>query len=272
MNVTTIVLIPGLWMSARYWEQFVKHYSGKGFSVVVRNWPGMEGDVEHLRRSPNSFASVGLTDVVDHYEKIIRELETPPIIIGHGLGGLVAQILLDRGWGAAGVAIAPVPPKGVFLSPFRRLRLALQGRSLTPPRFHQDFSNTIDQSQSIAAFDRYVVPAPNRILRQVVFSTFLSDGPGNIRFSNDSRAALLLIAGGRDRIVTPSLVKANFDGYRETKVETDYKEYPNESHFSLTQETGVADYALGWALCRVNGARLNAPLTQTDTWSVQLSA
>jgi hypothetical protein len=46
----------------------------------------MEGDIEQLRRDPSKFASLGLREVVDHYEQIIRELETPPIIIGYGLG------------------------------------------------------------------------------------------------------------------------------------------------------------------------------------------
>jgi len=41
--------------------------------------------------------------------KLFAKLESPPIIIGYGLGGLVTQILLDRGWGAAGVAIASAP-------------------------------------------------------------------------------------------------------------------------------------------------------------------
>ncbi len=108
MNVTTIVLIPGLWMTALCWENWVKHYTDKGYRVIAANWPGMEGGIEQLRRDPSSFASLGLNDVVDHYEQIIRELESPPIIIGHGVGGLVTQILLDRGWGAAGVAIASV--------------------------------------------------------------------------------------------------------------------------------------------------------------------
>ena len=102
MNVTTTVLINGLWMTALSWEYWVKHYSDKGYCVIAANWPGMEDGIEQLRRDPSSFASLGLSDVVDHYEQIIRELETPPIIIGYGFGGLVAQILLDRGWGAAG--------------------------------------------------------------------------------------------------------------------------------------------------------------------------
>jgi pimeloyl-ACP methyl ester carboxylesterase len=205
MNVTTIVLIPGLWMTALCWEHWVKHYSDKGYCVIAASWPGMEGGIEQLRRDPSSFAALRLTGVVDHYEQIIRELETSPIIIGHGVGGLVMQILLGRGWGAAGVAIASAPPKGVFRSVFRNLKLALKGSSLTPQQFHYDFANTLGDAASVAAFERYVVPAPNRILRQVALANFSPDAPSTVRFHNDSRAPLLLIAGGQDRVAPPSL-------------------------------------------------------------------
>src|SRR6266446_5995351 len=106
MNITTIVLIPGLWMTALGWEHWVKHYGERGYSVIAANCPGMEGDFQQLRRDPSSFATLGLSDVVDQYEQIIGELETPPIIIEHEFCGMVTQILLDRGWGAAVLAIA----------------------------------------------------------------------------------------------------------------------------------------------------------------------
>src|ERR1700745_349479 len=124
MNITTMGLVNDLWTTALSWENWVKHYSDKGYHVVARSWPGMEGDIEQLRRDPGSFASLGLKDVVDHYEQIIRELETPPIIIGYGFGGLVTQILLDHGWGAAGVAIASAPAKGIARLPVSGLKLA----------------------------------------------------------------------------------------------------------------------------------------------------
>jgi pimeloyl-ACP methyl ester carboxylesterase len=274
MNVTTIVLINGLWMTALSWENWVKRYANKGYSVIAANWPGMDSDIEQLGRDPGSFATLGLTEVVDHYEQIIRGLETAPIIIGHGVGGLVAQILLDRGWGAAGVAIASAPPKGVFRSAFGNLRLALKGRSLTSQQFHHDFANTLSDAASVAAFERYVVPAPNRILRQAALANFSPDAPSTVRFHNDSRAPLLLVAGGKDRVVPSSMVKANFDNYRESKAETDYKEFPEQTHFTLVHDAWqkVADYVLGWALIRVNGSKLEAISNQTDTWSVQLSA
>ena len=281
MNVTTIVLINGLWMTALSWERWAKHYSDKGYWVIAPNWPGMDGDVEQLRRDPSSFANLKLTDVVDHYEQITRELETPPIIIGYGLGGLVTQILLDRGWGAAGVAIASAPVKGIARLPLAVLKLAFsvlgsshsnKSASLTVEQFHRAFANSLTETESLDAFKRYVVPAPNRVLLQTAFANFISHTPATVNFRNDTRAPLLLVAAGRDRVVPRSLVKANFELYRESKAETDYKEYPEQTHFTLLQETEVADYVLGWALCRSNGSKLTAVPNQPDTWSVQLSA
>jgi pimeloyl-ACP methyl ester carboxylesterase len=281
MNVTTIVLINGLWMTALSWENWVKHYAHKGYRVIAASWPGMDGNVEQLRRDPSSFATLGVTDVVDHYEQIIRELESPPIIIGYGFGGLVTQILLDRGWGAAGVAIASAPVRGVAQLPLSILKLAFsvlgnsfrnKTSSLTADQFHRAFTNSLTETESLDAFKRYTVPAPNRVLLQTAFANFTPHSAATVNFRNDTRAPLLLVAGGKDRIVPSSLVKANFDLYRESKAETDYKEYPGQTHFTLLQDTKVADYVLGWALYRSNGSKLTAVLNQADTWSVQLSA
>ncbi len=283
MNVTTIVLIPGLWVTALCWEHWVKHYSDKGYCIVARSWPGMEGGIEQLRRDPSSFASLGLKDVVDHYEQIIRELETPPIIIGYGFGGLVTQILLDRGWGAAGAAIASAPVRGIARLPLSLLKLALsvlgnsfnsrETISLTPKQFHRAFTNSLTETESLDAFKRYVVPAPYRVLVQTAFANFTSHTAATVNVRNDTRAPLLLIAGGKDRVAPNSLVKANFELYRESKAETDYKEFRDRTHFIIGQDgwEKVADYVLGWALGRTNGSKLIAISNQTDAWSVELS-
>jgi pimeloyl-ACP methyl ester carboxylesterase len=280
MNVTTIVLINGLWMTALSWERWVRHYTDKGYSVIAANWPGMEGDIQQLRRDPSSFATLGLSDVVDHYEQIIRELESPPIIIGYGFGGLVTQILLDRGWGAAGVAIASAPVKGIARLPLSMLKLAFSvlGNSfrdktalLTAEQFHRAFANSLTETESLDAFKRYIVPAPNRVLLQTAFENFTLHPATTINFRNDTRAPLLLVAGGQDRVTPSSLIKANVELYRESKAETDYKQFSDQAHFTLLQETKVADYVLGWALCRSNGFKLPVVSNHTDGWSVQLS-
>jgi len=281
MNVTTIVLINGLWITALSWELWARHYSAKGYCVIAANWPGMEGDIEQLRRDPSRFANLGLTEVVDHYEQIIGELETPSIIIGYGFGGLIAQVLLDRGWGAAGVAIASAPVRGIARLPLSMLKLAFsvlgnsfnshETTSLTPKQFHRAFTNSLTETESLDAFKRYIVSAPNRVLLQTAFANFTRHTAITVNFRNDTRAPLLLVAGGQDRVAPSSMVKANFDLYRESKADTDYKEYPDQSHFTLLHETKIADYVLGWALCRSNGSKLTAVPNQTDSWSVQLS-
>jgi len=280
MNVTTIVLINGLWMTALSWERWARHYSEKGYCVLARSWPGMEGDIEQLRRDPNAFTSLGLPEVVDHYEQIIRELETAPIIIGYGFGGLVTQILLDRGWGAAGAAIASAAVKGIARLPLSMLKLAFsvlgkslsnKAASLTAQQFRRAFANSLTESKSLDAFNRYTVPTPNRVLLQTAFANFSPHSATTVNFRNDTRAPLLLVAGGKDRIVPSSIVKASFDLYRESRAETDYKEFSDQAHFTFLQETRVADYVLDWALHRSNGSKLTAVPNQTDSWSVRLS-
>jgi pimeloyl-ACP methyl ester carboxylesterase len=279
MNVTTIVLIPGLWMTALCWEQWVKHYRDKGYCVIARSWPGMEGDIEELRRNPSSFASLGITKVVDHYEQIIRELETPPVIIGNGFGGLVTQILLDRGWGATGVAIASTPIKGIRRLPTISMVGAFLGdalrnqkvSSLNPAQFHRRYANALTESESRAAFERYVVPGPNRVLLQTAFANFTPKAATSVNFRNDTRAPLLFVAAGKDRITPPSLVKGNFELYRQSKAETDYKEFPDKGHFIIGEKNWdkVSEYVLGWALCRVTS--LSANSNQSPSWSIQLA-
>jgi pimeloyl-ACP methyl ester carboxylesterase len=282
MNVTTIVLINGLWISALSWELWVQHFADKGYRVIAADWPGREGDIEQLRRDPSHFASLGVADVVDYYEQLIRELETPPIIIGHSFGGLVTQILLDRGWGAAGVAIAPVPVKGVRKLSLSSFKIALSAlgnpfnkretTSLSPKQFHETFANTLTEAQSRSGFTRYALPAPNRVLLQTMLANFTRHAATTVNVRNDTRAPLLLVAGGKDRFAPPSLVRANFDLYQESKAETDYKEFSDQSNFTLLREIKIADYVLGWALYCSNGTKLTAFPNQTDGWSVQLSA
>jgi pimeloyl-ACP methyl ester carboxylesterase len=147
----TIVFVHGLWLTALSWERWVERYSARGFRVIARSWPGMEGDLEELRRDPSAIAGLGVTEIVDHYDAIIRGLDRPPIIVGHSFGGLITQILLDRGLGAAAVAISPAPVKGIVLLPFSTLKVAYPALKnpfdthravpLTLEQFHYGFTN-----------------------------------------------------------------------------------------------------------------------------------
>jgi pimeloyl-ACP methyl ester carboxylesterase len=256
----TIVLIHGLWMTSLSWEKWTAHYQQRGYKVIARSWPGLDGDIDELRRDPSAIAGLGITEIVDHYEAIIRELDRPPIIMGHSFGGLMTQILLDRGLGAAGVAIASAPVKGVLLLPFSTLKASFsilsnplnnhRASPLTEEQFHYAFTNLLDEEESKKVFDRYAVPGPDHLLFQAGLANFNPHAATTVDFRNDTRAPLLLIAGDRDHISPVSVVRANLKLYRKSKAVTDYKEFANRSHYILGQDgwQEVADAALDWAV------------------------
>src|SRR5262245_34910463 len=101
----TVVLIHGLWTTPRSWEHWVEHYQARGLKVVTPAYPGFEVEVEALRAKPDIIANLTVPQTVDHLARVIREADRPPILIGHSFGGLVVQLLLARGLGAAGVVI-----------------------------------------------------------------------------------------------------------------------------------------------------------------------
>jgi pimeloyl-ACP methyl ester carboxylesterase len=109
----TIVLIHGLWMTPRSWEKWVERYEGKGYRVLAPAYPGLEVEVEALREDPSPIEALTVPAIVEHLEDLVGELERPPIIMGHSMGGLPTQILLDHGYGSAGVAIDSVPAEGI---------------------------------------------------------------------------------------------------------------------------------------------------------------
>ena len=269
----TIVLIHGLWMTALSWEDWVEHYTAKGYRVIARSWPGMEGDIEAIRADPSAIAKLGVTDVVDHYEAIIRELGKPPIIMGHSFGGLMTQILLDRGLGAAGVAIDSAPVKGILVLPFSTIRVSIPALSnpannhravaLTRDQFHYAFANTLSEEESNKIYDRYAVPGPDHMIFQASFANFNPHAATTVNFANDSRAPLLLVAGGKDHIAPASVTKANYKLYSKSRAVTEYKEYPDRPHFTIGQAgwEAVADYALDWS---VQHAKARSTVTYAD--------
>jgi alpha-beta hydrolase superfamily lysophospholipase len=107
-----LMLIHGAWLSACSCEHFADYFDKRGFAVSAPEWPRRHGDVEHLREHADELAGLGLTEIVDHYEALIGELDQPPVLIGHSFGGLIVELLLDRGRGRAGRGAQPGVAEG----------------------------------------------------------------------------------------------------------------------------------------------------------------
>lgn len=255
----TIVLIHGLWVTPLSWEPFRRFYENLGYEVIVPAWPGIRGSVADMRRDPSSFHGVGAGEVVAHYAKIIRELPEPPIIMGHSYGGCITQLLIDRGYGAAGVAIDSVPPKGILVLPLST-NLALLPALLNPrtlrgtflftfEQWWRVFANTLPEPEARAAYAAQAIPAPGRAIFQAALANFTPNATTALNFKNPARAPLLFIGGEKDVIMPASLSRKIFRKHSASPCFTDYKEFPGRSHYIIAEQgwQDVAHYALLWA-------------------------
>jgi pimeloyl-ACP methyl ester carboxylesterase len=256
----TIVLIHGLWLTPRSWEGWIDRYKKAGYSVIAPSWPGLEGEVEAVRKDPSPLKRLKLKTVVDHYDRIIRKLESPPIIIGHSFGGLITQMLIDRGLGSAGILVDSAQTAGVPVLPFATIRATLPilgnpfsyGRttSLSPKQFNYAFTNELDAVESKKVYDRYSIPAANSILWDAALALLNPNGSSKVNYKKGDRAPLLFIAGSNDHLAPPAINKANMRKYvKNSSAVTDYREFPNRTHHTVGQKgwEEVADFALQWA-------------------------
>ena len=116
----TILFIHGLWMTPRSWENWAARAESRGYKTLAPSWPGLEGEVEALNADSTPLTKLDVPKIVDHYEKIIRDLDSPPIIVGHSLGGTIMQLLIDRGLGAGGIGVSPGTVRGIPDLPLSR--------------------------------------------------------------------------------------------------------------------------------------------------------
>lgn len=262
----TILLIHGLWVTPRSWEKFQRHYEARGYTVLAPAWPGVVGEVEGMKRDASPFHGIGIAEVVAHYTRIIRALPEQPIIIGHSYGGLITQLLLDRGLGAAGVAIDSVPGKGIPILPWSTIRSLIPALInpghyrrtflFTARQFWNVFANTLSESDARAAYDRYAISAPGRAIFQAALSNVTPGSLATIDYRNPRRAPLLVIGGEKDVIMPAALSRKIFRKHQASPARTAYKEFAGRSHF-LVGEQGweeVADYALTWAETQLSSA------------------
>jgi pimeloyl-ACP methyl ester carboxylesterase len=270
----TIVLIHGLWMSPLAWEHWVTRYEARGFRVLTPGYPGIgpgEEGVAALRRDASGIAHVGVREVMDSLSDLVGALPTPPIIMGHSFGGTFAQLLVGNGLGAAGVSLDGAGVKGVFSMPLSEIRSTLpvlinpenrhRAVPLTHEQFHYAFTNTLTEDVSRAAYERYAVPTPAKILFEGGFANFTPHASTTFDFSNDDRAPLLFVSGGSDHILPPSVQHENYKkNVKHSTAVTAHTVFPGRDHFTCG-EAGweqVADFALDWALAPVAGELPNA--------------
>ncbi|MBD3778003.1 MAG: alpha/beta hydrolase [Micrococcales bacterium] len=257
----TIVLVHGFWVTPRSWEGWRARYEELGYEVHAPAYPGFEVEVEALRADPRPVRDLTIRAVVDHLAAFLDTLPERPLLMGHSAGGCFVQVLLDRGYGSAGVVLNSAPPEGVRTTPPSQLRSVfpvvrnpLNRRAaigLRPEQWRYAFTNTLDEAESRRLYDRYHVPASRRVLLDSVLANYL---PGHqdawVDYGNPRRAPLLLLSGGADHLMPPSVQAATLARYRAPGTVTEQVVLDGKPHLmgSAPGWEQIADQALAWAL------------------------
>jgi len=249
----TIVLIHGAWVTAASWKGFRRPFEAAGHAVHTPTWPLLEGRsaAEIAASPPPGFGSLRIEQIAAHLARQIGALAESPILIGHSFGGLLTQLLLDRGIGRAGIAFNPVPIAGIVPGP---TSLGAIGPIVLRPngwkrpyafsreRWARRFANAAPRALADAAYESYVIPAPGRIFYQAAL------GLGTRIDPRRRRAPLLITGSDRDRLVTPYLSRAAWRIQGRSPARTDYLDLPGRSHLLLAEPgwEQIARRALEW--------------------------
>jgi len=254
----TVVFVHGGWVTPACWDPFVSYFEAHGYRCLAPAWPGKDRPVAAIRQDPSPLAGLGIRRIVDHYERIVRSLDEPPILIGHSFGGLFVQLLVDRGLGAAGIAIDAAPPKGVFA--FEPTTLLALGRIfLIPfgwrkvvhwsyPEFRYAFVHTMPDAAARAIWDAQIVPDSGRPFFEGAFPMLDRSCPTRVDFKNPTRAPLLFIAGASDRAMPPSIVRRMVRAHQASPARTDFRSFPGRTHWLIAQDgwEEVAQGCIDW--------------------------
>lgn len=246
-----IVFIHGLFMNSHSWQGWVDRYTAHGFTCHAPDWPHHAGLPATLRDKPDpALAHLQLKDVQAFFENFIAGLDSPPILVGHSMGGLLVQLLLQKGVAQGGVAINSAPPRGLssfkwsFLKSNLPIVNPLRGNSIylmPQAHFHYTFCNTMSRAESDKAWEKFLVPESRNVPRSSTQRQAIVD-------FQKPHAPLLFIAGGSDHIIPPGLNHRNAARYADKKSVTDIKEFKGRGHFICGQAgwEEVADFCELW--------------------------
>jgi pimeloyl-ACP methyl ester carboxylesterase len=255
---TPVVFIHGLWLLPSSWDRWADLFEEAGYAAVTPSWPDDPETVEEARAHPEVFARKTIGQTADHTAAVIAELDEKPAVMGHSTGGLLAQIIADRGLSAATVAIDPGPFRGVLPLPYSTLKVSApvlrnplnrrRAITLTLDQFKYGWANNLDDEEAERLYEAYHVAAPGVALIQMANANLNPRTEAKVDPKNPNRGPLLIIEGGNDHTVAPAIASAAYKRQRHNPGVTEFQTVPGRGH-SLTIDSGwreVADRALAF--------------------------
>ena len=254
----TIFMIHGMYCGAWCWDNYRRFFEAKGYRCVATTLACHDSDP----RGPDPLLGTkSLLDYAADLEQEIGQLGEKPVVMGHSMGGLLAQILGARSLAKALVLLTPASPSGINALKYSVIRsfwsaLTTWGfwRKPMRPKFGEavySMLNLMPANEQRETFDKFVHES-GRAAFEIGFWLFDSVGASKVDKSKVT-CPVLVVAGARDRITPASVVRKVAKKYRPLST---YGEFENHAHWVLGEPEWeeVAEYVCGW-LGSVSGER-----------------
>ncbi len=249
---TAVVFIHGLWLLPSSWDRWGELFEAAGYAAVTPSWPDDPETIEEARAHPEVFAGKRLAQIADHVAEVIGALKKKRVVMGHSTGGLLAQMIADRGLSAATVAIDPGPFRGVLPLPISALRSAApvltnplnrsRAVTLTLDQFKFGWANALSDEEAKELYESYHVAAPGVALMQMANANINPRTEAKLDPANPNRGPLLILDGEKDHTVPWAIANAAYKRQKRNTSVTEIEKMPNRGH-SLTIDHGWQEVA-----------------------------
>ena len=229
-----ILFVHGMMVAAWVWENYLRFFAERGYAGYALTLPGHPGG-----RPVPDLGKVSLHEYVAEALRAARALPVPggaiggglPVVIGHSMGGLIAQKVAEAGAASAAVFVCPAPPRGINVaSPSLLVRQVkyiwplLRSRPFAASRGDHDAItfNRIPREQRDALFARFV-PESGRAGREMSRGAIAVD-PARVR------CPVFVASATDDKTIAPGIARLVAQRYHAP-----FRVYEDHAHLLLAE-------------------------------------
>ena len=247
----SIVMIHGIGMGAWYWENFKGFFEARGYrchTPILRHH-----DVDPREPPPLGLATTSLLDYAQDLEEYIQDLEEKPLLMGHSMGGLLAQMLAARGLASAIILLTPVPPSGInnttwttcntFLNIYSKWGYWRKPARLSFRAALYGGLHLIPEKDQKPTYERFVYDSGRAYFEMAMWYMDIR-GAARVDAAKVT-CPVLVVAATLDKVTLPQSIRKIAAKYKSVST---YKEFENCAHWLLIEPgwEKVAEFVSSW--------------------------
>jgi pimeloyl-ACP methyl ester carboxylesterase len=244
-------MIHGMWGGAWCWDNYKQFFEKNGYQCFT---PTLRyHDVDPKENPHPELGTTSVMDYVSDLQKYILSLDQKPILMGHSMGGLLAQILGSQGLASSLVLLTPAPPRGIKgfdLSLIKSFWAILKHwgfwRNPIRPSFNEavySVLHLLPEKDQKTVYEKMVYES-GRAATEIGLWIFDPNKTSKVDASSVNYP-VLVVAGTKDRITPPFLARKIAEKYHTVST---YKEFENHAHYVIGEQNweNIAEFIYEW--------------------------